>query len=63
VAWAKSARELGASVGDIAGSFQDQALCITGQINAAVGALASIEANISVSVSVSASASGAVGTN
>lgn len=61
--WVKSAREAGAAVGDIAGSFQDQALCITGQLKAMVSAIASVEANISVSVSVSASASGAVGTN
>lgn len=62
-AWASSARELGAAVGDIAGSFQDQAICITGQINAAVSAIAHVEASISVSVSVSASASASAGTN
>ena len=42
-------------------SFKDQALCITGQVAAAVKAAASIEANVSVSVEVSASASGQVG--
>ncbi|MBL8624635.1 MAG: hypothetical protein JNK64_25220 [Myxococcales bacterium] len=63
VGWAKSARELGASAGDVAGSFKDQALCISGQISAAVAAVAHVEASINVSVSVSASASGAVGTN
>jgi len=63
VAWAASARALGQSAGDVAGSFKDQALCITGQIKGAVEAIGHIEASISVSVSVSASASGAVGTN
>lgn len=42
-------------------SFKDQALCISGQIAAAVNAATHIEANISVSVEVSASASGEVG--
>ena len=42
-------------------SFKDQALCITGQVAAAVKAAASIEANVSVSVEVSASASGSIG--
>ena len=42
-------------------SFKDQALCITGQVAAAVNAAMSIQANVSVSVSVSAEASGSVG--
>lgn len=42
-------------------SFKDQALCITGQVGAAVKAATSIQANVSVSVEVSASASGSVG--
>ena len=42
-------------------SFKDQALCITGQLAAAVKAATSIKANVSVSVEVSASASGQVG--
>ena len=42
-------------------SFKDQALCITGQVAAAVNAATHIEANVSVSVSVSAEASGSVG--
>jgi modification target Cys-rich repeat protein len=62
-AWAQSARELGAASGDLAQSFKDQALCISGQISAAVSAITKIEASISVSVSVSARASGSVGTN
>jgi hypothetical protein len=61
--WAKSARELGAASGELAQSFKDQALCISGQISGAVSAIAHIEASINVSVSVSASASGSVGTN
>lgn len=42
-------------------SFKDQALCIGGQVGAAVKAATSIQANVSVSVEVSASASGSVG--
>jgi modification target Cys-rich repeat protein len=42
-------------------SFKDQAMCISGQIAAAVNAATKIEANVSVSVEVSASASGSVG--
>ena len=42
-------------------SFKDQALCISGQVAAAVKAAASIQANVSVSVEVSASASGSIG--
>ncbi len=42
-------------------SFKDQAMCISGQVGAAVKAATSIQANVSVSVEVSASASGSVG--
>jgi len=42
-------------------SFKDQAMCISGQLAAAVKAAGSIQANVSVSVEVSASASGSVG--
>ncbi|NVB83015.1 MAG: hypothetical protein HOV81_31850 [Kofleriaceae bacterium] len=42
-------------------SFKDQALCITGQVGAALNAATHIQANVSVSVEVSASASGEVG--
>lgn len=42
-------------------SFKDQAMCISGQVAAAVNAAASIQANVSVSVEVSASASGTIG--
>jgi modification target Cys-rich repeat protein len=62
-AWAISARELGSAGRDLASSFKDQALCISGQISGAVAAVGHIEASINVSVSVSASASGTVGTN
>ncbi|MBK9029738.1 MAG: hypothetical protein IPL61_00090 [Myxococcales bacterium] len=61
--WAKSARDLGAAGGELAQSFKDQALCISGQISGAVAAIGHIEASISVSVSVSASASGSAGVN
>lgn len=42
-------------------SFKDQAMCVSGQIAAAVNAAASIKANVSVSVEVSASASATAG--
>lgn len=42
-------------------SFKDQAMCISGQVAAAVKAAGSIQANVSVSVEVSASASGSIG--
>jgi len=42
-------------------SFKDQAMCISGQIGAAVNAATKIEANVSVSVEVSASASASAG--
>lgn len=41
-------------------SFKDQAMCISGQVAAAVNAAMSIQANINVSVSVSAEAHGSV---
>lgn len=61
--WAATARSLGEAGAELAKSFEDQALCISGQISAAVAAVANIEASVSVSVEVSASASGSVGTN
>lgn len=42
-------------------SFGDQAMCVSGQLAAAVNAAASIKANVSVSVEVSASASATAG--
>ncbi len=61
--WAATARGLGEAGASLAKSFEDQALCISGQISAAVSAVANIEASVSVSVEVSASASGSVGSN
>jgi len=60
-AWATAAAELKDIGKDLAQSFKDQALCITGQISAAVGMLARIQVNVEVSVEVSASASGSAG--
>jgi hypothetical protein len=59
--WAKSASELKDMAPKFVSSFKDQAMCVTGQIGAAVSAATSINANVSVSVEVSASASGSVG--
>ena len=59
--WAKAATELKDMGPKFAQSFKDQAMCITGQISAAVNASTQIHANVEVSVSVSASASGSVG--
>ncbi len=56
-----SARDLKDMGPKFVNSFKDQALCIGGQISAAVNAATRIEANVSVSVSVSAQASGSVG--
>ncbi len=61
--WGKTAAELGSAGRDLANSFKDQALCITGQIKAAVDAVARVNVSIEVSVEVSASASGTAGTN
>lgn len=59
--WAGSAKELAEMGPKITQSFKDQALCISGQIGAALNMVPKINANVSVSVSVSASASGSVG--
>ena len=58
LATAKDLKDMGPK---FVNSFKDQALCISGQIAAAVNAATSIQANVSVSVSVSAEASGSVG--
>ncbi len=55
---AKSLKDMGPR---FVNSFKDQALCIGGQISAAVNAATKIQANVSVSVEVSASASGTIG--
>jgi hypothetical protein len=61
--WASTATSLAAAGRDLANSFKDQALCITGQIKAAADAVARVQVNVEVSVEVSASASGSAGTN
>ena len=58
VSTAKELKDMGPK---FVNSFKDQAMCITGQVAAAVKAATSIQANVSVSVEVSASASGEVG--
>lgn len=60
-AWAKAAADLKDMGPKFVQSFGDQAMCVSGQIAAAVNASTHIEANVNVSVSVSASASGSVG--
>jgi hypothetical protein len=59
--WAQSLADLKAMGPKFVQSFQDQAMCITGQVSAAVTASTRIQANVNVSVTVSASASGSVG--
>lgn len=61
--WAKTSTDLAAAAGDLAKSFGDQALCISGQIKAAFDAVARVNVSIEVSVEVSASASGSAGVN
>ncbi len=58
VSTAKELKDMGPK---FVNSFKDQALCISGQIAAAVNAATSIQANVSVSVEVSASASATAG--
>lgn len=59
--WAKTAGQLKGAARDIGKAFGDQALCVSGQLAAAAGMLASIQVSIDVQVEVSASASGSVG--
>ncbi|MEZ4366902.1 MAG: hypothetical protein R2939_11505 [Kofleriaceae bacterium] len=61
--WAKTAKDLASEAREIAQSFKDQFQCISGQIAAAAGMVANINASISVSVEVSASASASGGVN
>ena len=61
--WAKSAKNLAGEAGQIASSFKEQAMCISGQIAAAAGMVANINASVEVSVSVSVEASGSAGVN
>jgi modification target Cys-rich repeat protein len=55
--WAASARELKEMGPKFINSFKDQALCISGQLAAAVNLIGKINTNVSVSVDVSVSAS------
>jgi len=59
--WAKTAADLKDMGPKFVQSFGDQAMCITGQLGAAVNAATQVHADVNVSVSVSASASGSVG--
>lgn len=59
--WAKSARELKDSAGELSKAFKDQALCISGQLAAAAAMIARIEASINVQIEVSASVSASAG--
>jgi hypothetical protein len=61
--WASTATQLASAGKDLASSFKDQALCITGQIKAAADAVARVNVNVEVSVEVSASASASAGTH
>jgi hypothetical protein len=55
--WVASATRLKDAGKDLANSFKDQALCITGQIAAAAGMIANISAQLEFSVSISVEAS------
>lgn len=55
--WAASARELAGAGMSLVSSLGDQAMCVSGQIAAAAGAIANIQASIDVQVEVSASVS------
>lgn len=59
--WSRTATELSKSAGDLSRSFGDQALCISGQIAAAFGMLANIQASVDVQIEVSASVSASAG--
>jgi hypothetical protein len=59
--WAKTANQLKSAGRDLYNSLGDQALCVSGQIGAAVGMLANIQVSLEVQVEVSASVSGSAG--
>lgn len=59
--WAQTAKQLYDSASDLAGAFEDQALCVSGQIGAAFEAMAHIEVEINVTVEASAEVGGACG--
>ncbi len=59
--WAHAADELSQSGTEIAGQFADKAICVGGQIAAALSAVAHIQASLQVSVDLEAQVSGTVG--
>jgi modification target Cys-rich repeat protein len=59
--WAQSAKELKEMGPKFINSFKDQALCISGQLAAAVNMIGKINTNVSVSVEVSVEASATAG--
>jgi hypothetical protein len=59
--WAESAKELKDMGPKFINSFKDQAMCISGQLAAAVNMIGKINTNVSVSVNVSVSASATAG--
>ena len=59
--WAKAGTELSGAGRDLYNSLGDQAMCVSGQISAAVGMLTNIQLSIDVQIEVSASVSGSAG--
>ena len=59
--WAKAGKELVKAGRTLVGSLDDQAMCVLGQLKAAVGMFAGINASIEVQVEVSASMSASAG--
>ena len=61
--WAKSAKDLAGASHKLMGSFGDQGRCVAGQVTAAAGMLAGIQASLDIQVSVSVEASASAGVN
>ena len=59
-AWAAAGTQLANAGGELARSFQDQAMCISGQLAALGAAVANVHASFSVQVQVSVQAEGSV---
>jgi hypothetical protein len=59
--WAKSAKALAGSTGDLYASLGEQASCVGGQLAAAAGMVGSVEVSIDVQVEASAEVSGSAG--
>lgn len=59
--WSKTAKNLAQASGKLYSSLGDQATCVAGQLTAAAGTVAKVNASFSVSVEASASVSGAAG--